>query len=62
MNLDKKHSLNVLENQIRLQNSAYTIRKNLIFCVLCTLFDKYKSVYSALYLLSINLNILKNPT
>ena len=54
MNFDEKHSLNVLENQIRLQNSAYTTRKSLIFRVLCALFEQISS--------GINQDILKNPT
>ena len=39
MNFDKKHSPNVLENQTRLQNSAYTARKSSIFRILCGLFE-----------------------
>ena len=35
---DEKHSPKVLENQTRLQNSADTTRKSLIFRVLCALF------------------------
>ena len=35
INFDEKHSPNVLEYQTRLENSAYTIRKSLIFYVLC---------------------------
>ena len=54
MNFDEKHSPNVLENQTRLQNSAYTTRKNLIFRVFCALFEQIPS--------GINRNILKNPT
>ena len=45
-----KYSPNVLENQTRLQNSAYNTRKSLIFRVLCILFEqnsiRYKSWYS----------------
>ena len=51
MNLDGKHSPNVLENQTRLQNSAYTTRKSLIFRVLCALFEQIPS--------GINRDILK---
>ena len=40
INFDEKCFLNVLENQTRLQNSAYMIRKSLIFCVLCALFEQ----------------------
>ena len=54
MNFNKKHSPNVLENQTRLQNSAYTTRKSLIFRVLCALFEQIPS--------GINRDILKNPT
>ena len=54
MNFDEKHSLNVLENQTRLQNSAYTTRKSLIFHVLCALFEQIPS--------GINRDILKSPT
>ena len=54
MNFDEKHSLNVLENQTRLQNSTATTRKSLIFPVLCALFEKIPS--------GINRDILKNPT
>ena len=54
MNFDEKHYSNVLENQIRLQNSAYTTRKSLIFRVLCALFEQIPS--------GINQDILKNPT
>ena len=39
MNFDEKHSPNVLANRTRLQNSAYTTRKNLSFRVLCALFE-----------------------
>ena len=42
-NFDEKHSPNVLENQTRLQNSAYTIRKSLILRILCTLFEQIPS-------------------
>ena len=35
MSFDDKHSLNVLDNQTRLQNSAYTTGKSLNFRVLC---------------------------
>ena len=54
MNFDEKHSPNVLENQTRLQNSAYITRKSLIFRVLCVLFEQIPS--------GINRDILKNPT
>ena len=54
MNFDEKHSPNVLENQTRLQNSAYTTRKSLIFRLLCALFEQIPSV--------INWDILKNLT
>ena len=54
MNFDEKHSSNVLKNQTRLQNSAYTIRKSLIFHILCSLFEQIPS--------DINRDILKNPT
>ena len=40
MNFEEKYSPNVLKNQTRLQNSAYTTRKNLILHVLCALFDQ----------------------
>ena len=53
-NFDTKHALNVLSSQTRSQNSAYTIRKSLIFCVLCTLFEQISS--------GINRDILKSPT
>ena len=43
MNFDEKNSQNVLENQTRLQNGAYTTRKSLIFRVLCALFEKNPS-------------------
>ena len=43
MKFDEKHSPNVLENRTRLQNSAYTTRKSLIFCILCTLFEQIPS-------------------
>ena len=49
----EKHSPNVLEDQTRLQNSAYTTRKSLIFRVLCALFEQIPS--------DINQDILKNP-
>ena len=51
MNFDEKHSPNVLENQTRLRNSDYTARKNLIFRVLCALFEQIPS--------GINRDILK---
>ena len=54
INFDEKHFPNVLENQTRLQNSAYIIRKSLIFCILCALFEQIPS--------GINQDILKNPT
>ena len=54
MNFDEKHSLNVLDDLTRLQNSADTIRKSLIFRILCTLFEKIPS--------DINQSIFKNPT
>ena len=54
MNFDKKRFLNDLENQTRLQNSANTTRKSLIFRVLCALFEQIPS--------GINQDILKNPT
>ena len=54
MNFDEKHYLNVLKNQTRLQNSAYTTRKNLIFRVLCALFEQIPS--------GLNRDILKTPT
>ena len=53
MNFDEKHSSNVLENQTRLQNSAYTTKTSRIFCV-CGLFEKIP--------FTINRDILKNPT
>ena len=43
MNFDEKHSPNVLENQNRLQNSADTTTKSLIFCLLWPLFEKIPS-------------------
>ena len=43
-----------LKNQTRLHNSPNTIRKSLIFCVLCALFEQIPS--------GINQDILKNPT
>ena len=54
MDFDEKHSLDVLGNQTRLQNSAYTIRKSLIFRVLCALFEQIPS--------GINRDILNTPT
>ena len=51
MNFDEKYSQNVLENQTRLQNKAYTTRKSLIFRVLCALFEQISS--------GINRDILK---
>ena len=54
INFDEKHPLNVLENQTRLQNSAYTTGKSLIFRILCALFEQISS--------GINQDILKNPT
>ena len=54
MNFDEKHSPKVLKNQTRLQNSTDTIRKSLIFHVLCALFEKIPS--------DINRDSLKNPT
>ena len=51
MNFDEKYSPNVLENQTRLQNSAYITRKTLIFRVLCALFEQIQS--------GINRDILK---
>ena len=50
----KKHSLNVLENDTRLQNSAYTVRMSFIFHVLCTLFEQIP--------FGMFRDILKNPT
>ena len=52
MNFDEKHSPNVLGNQNRLQNSADTTTKSLIFCLLWPLFEKNPS--------SINQDIKKN--
>ena len=52
MNFDEKYSPNVLENQNRLQNSADTTTKSLIFCLLWPLFEKIPS--------SINQDIKKN--
>ena len=49
----QKHSSNVLENDSRSQNSAYTIIKSFIFHV-CALFEQIP--------LSMNRDILKNPT
>ena len=43
MNFDEKHPQDVLENQTRLQNRAYTTRKSLIFRVLCALFEQIPS-------------------
>ena len=43
MNFDEKHSLNVLENQTRLQNSTDTTRKSLIFRELCAFFENNSS-------------------
>ena len=43
MKFDEKHFPNVLENQTRLQNSAYITRKSLIFRVLCALFEQIPS-------------------
>ena len=54
MNFDEKHSPNVIESQTRLQNSAYTTRKNVIFRVLCALFEQIPS--------GVNRDILKNPS
>ena len=54
MNFDEKHSPNILKNQTRLQNSADTTRKSLIFRLLCGLFEKFPS--------GINQEILKNVT
>ena len=54
MNFDEKHSPNVLENQTRLQKSAYTAGISLIFRVLCALFEQIPS--------GINRDILINPT
>ena len=54
INFDEKHSLNVLKNQNRLQNSTYTTRKGLIFNVLSALFEQI--------LPGINRGSLKNPT
>ena len=54
MNFDEIHSPYVLKNHTRLQKSAYTTRKSLIFCVLCALFEKIPS--------GINRDILKNLT
>ena len=41
MNFDETLSPNVLENQTRLQNSAYPTRKSLIFRVLCAMGTMY---------------------
>ena len=38
-----KHSPNVLENQTKLQNNAYTARNGLNFRVLCALFEQIPS-------------------
>ena len=46
MNFDEKHSPNVLENQNRLQNSADTTTKSLIFCLLWPLFGKIPSSFN----------------
>ena len=54
MNFDKNHSPNVLENQTRLQNSAYTTRKSLSVRVLYALFEQIP--------FAINRDNLKNPT
>ena len=43
MNFNEEYSPGVLENQTRLQNSAYTTRKSLIFCIRCALFDQIPS-------------------
>ena len=55
MNFDEEHSPNVLENQTRLQNIAYTTRKEVGFPrtlrFIWTNFIRYKSRYSK-----------KNPT
>ena len=48
------HSSNVLEIEIRSQNSAYTVRKSFIFRVLSTLFPQLP--------FDMNRDILKNPT
>ena len=50
----QNHSLNVLKNETRSQNSAYTIRKSLIFRVFFALFEQIT--------FSMNRVILKNPT
>ena len=50
----QKHSSNVLENETRSQNSAYTARKSLIIGVLCGLFEQIS--------FGMNRDILKNPT
>ena len=50
----QKHSSNALVNQTRSQNSAYTTRKSLIFCVLCALFEQIP--------FGMNRDILKHPT
>ena len=54
MNFDENRSQNVLETQTRLQKSAYTTKKNLIFRVLCSLFEQIPS--------GINRDIQTNPT
>ena len=54
MKFGEIYSPNMLENQTRLQNSAYTTRKSLIFHVLCALFEQIPS--------GINQDILKHPT
>ena len=51
MNFDEKHYPNVLDNQTKLQNSAHTTRKSLIFRILCTLSEQIPS--------GINRDILK---
>ena len=53
MDVDEKHSPNVLDNQTRLQNSSDTTRKSLIFRVLCTLFEQIP--------FGMNRDIVKNP-
>ena len=54
MNFDEKYSPNVLKTQTRLQNSADTTRKSVIFRVFCPSFEKIPS--------GINRDILKNLT
>ena len=51
MNFDEKHSPNILENQTRLQNNAYTARKGFICRVHCASFEQILS--------GINRDILK---